>query len=57
MEYFKVLKAFESPLVGDKHVGDIIHFGVDAAKKWLDMGLIEPLKTEKKPQKRAKVKK
>jgi len=50
MKLFKVLKPFQSPLVGNKIKGEVFPYGEDSAKKWVDLGLIEEDKAEAKPQ-------
>lgn len=48
LKMFKVIKAFQSPLVGDKAVGDVFPFGEDAALRLIELGCIEPYTPENK---------
>jgi hypothetical protein len=49
MKFYKVLKPFQSPLVGNKLKDEVFQYGEDAAKKWVDMGLIVEADKETKP--------
>jgi len=50
MKFYKVLKEFQSPLVGNKIPGEVFQYGEESAKKWVDLGLIEESKVETKPK-------
>jgi hypothetical protein len=50
MKFYKVLKPFQSPLIGNKIKGDVFQYGADSAKKWVDMGLIAEVSKETKPK-------
>ena len=57
LKYYKVLQPFSSPLVGSAAKGDLIFFGEEAAKKWVNAGLVEEAKQESKPSKSSNPKK
>lgn len=48
-KHYKVLKPFTSPLIGNALKGDVIFFGTEMARQWVDLGLVKELESETKP--------